>query len=178
MISSSHPAFAKLGPKLMRMQRELDKLDEFLRLADALGPEMMSDWGRTTPVASAIANVYNGVENVLADIAKTVDGSVPTGETSHQDLLDQMQAVVRGKRAAVIDEDLHAQLTELKGFRHRVRHNYGFDFDPVRTAENLARLREAFPAFVEALRGLERSMTEDFDSTKDNENGTVPGVRC
>jgi hypothetical protein len=143
------------------MRRELDNLDEFLKLNASLAPEMVSAWGRTTAIASAIANVYNGIENVLADIAKAVDGSVPSGETSHQDLLDQMWAEVAGTRAAVLDERLHAQLTELKGFRHRVRHNYGFDLDPARTDENLERLRQVFPAFVEALRTLERAMTAE-----------------
>lgn len=163
MISSSHPAFARLGPKLLRMQRELDNLDEFLKLNASLAPELVSVWGRTTAIASAIANVYNGIENVLTDIAKVVDGSVPAGEASHQDLLDQMQAEVAGTRAAVLDDRLHAELTELKGFRHRVRHNYGFDLDPARTNESLERLRRVFPAFVEALRSLESAMTADGD---------------
>ena len=38
MISSSHPAFAKLGPKLERAQRELDNLDGFLAQYDAFPP--------------------------------------------------------------------------------------------------------------------------------------------
>ena len=62
MISSSHPAFAKLGPKLERVQREIDSLDDFLRRYDSLAPEMVSEWGRTTAVASAVANAYNGIE--------------------------------------------------------------------------------------------------------------------
>ena len=77
MISSSHPACAKLGRKLERVQREIDSLDDFLRRYDSLAPEMVSEWGRTT----AIANAYNGIEDVLTNIARDIDGAVPQGES-------------------------------------------------------------------------------------------------
>ena len=111
-----------------------------------------------TATAAAIHNVYNGIEDVLLSLAKDVDGSVPTGETSHQDLLDQMRAELLGLRPALLDDALYALLTELKGFRHRVRHRYGFDLDPARTDESLVRLRTAFPAIVEAVRRLENAL--------------------
>jgi uncharacterized protein YutE (UPF0331/DUF86 family) len=90
MISSSHPAFAKLGPKLERAHRELANLDDFLRL--------------------------------------------------------------------------YAALTELKGFRHCVRHRYGFDLNAAKTDESLARMRRSFPHFVEAVRRLEQVMTAEADA--------------
>ena len=42
MIASSHPAFAKLGPKLERAARELRNLDAFLGQYDALPPEAVN----------------------------------------------------------------------------------------------------------------------------------------
>jgi predicted nucleotidyltransferase len=152
-------AFAKLGPKLERAQRELDRLDEFLRLYDAVSPEPGSEWGRTTAIASAVHNAYNGVEDVLFNLANDVDDCVPKGDTSHQDLLDQMHVGIAGKRPAVLDDALYTVLTELKRFRHLVRHRYGFDFDPARIDTNLARMREALPSFVTAVRALERHVT-------------------
>jgi hypothetical protein len=139
------------------VRREIDSLDDFLKRYDSLAPEMVSDWGRTT----AVANAYNGIEDVLTNIAPDIDGAVPQGEFRHQDLLDQMRTELRDTRAALLDERLHGLLTELKGFRHRVRHNDGFDLDAEKSNENLGRLREAFPAFVEALRNLERSMVQE-----------------
>ncbi|GJD56811.1 hypothetical protein [Methylobacterium dankookense] len=163
MISSSHPAFAKLGPKLERAQRELDNLDRFLAQYDVFPPETINVWGRMTATAAAIHNVYNGIEDVLLSLAKDIDGSVPTGETSHQDLLDQMRAALVGLRPALLDDALYAALTELKGFRHRVRHRYGFDLDPTKTDESLARMRTTFPAIVEAVRHLERTVNAPDD---------------
>jgi hypothetical protein len=45
-----------------------------------------------------IHNIYNGIEDVMLSLANDVDGYVPTGETAHQDPLDQMSAGIEGKR--------------------------------------------------------------------------------
>ena len=158
MISSTLPAFAKLGPKLGRAARELETLNAFLdetnRSETAAG-----EWGRKSAIAFGLQNIYNGIEDVLLGLANDIDDWVPTGDSSHQDLLDQMLEPIKGKRPSVLDQRLYDLLGELKNFRHMARHRYGFDLDPVRLTENLARAREAFPLFVEAVRALERVMT-------------------
>jgi hypothetical protein len=53
-----------------------------------------------------------------------------------------------------------------------VRHRYGFDLDPSKVDENLARARKAFAAFVEAVAGLERAITEE--EKKDDEEPPGP----
>ncbi|WP_245930585.1 hypothetical protein [Methylobacterium radiodurans] len=116
MIASSHPAFAKLGPKLERAAREFRNLDTFPAQYDALPPEAVNAWGRMTATAGAVHNVYNGIEDTLLSLANDIDGTVPTGETSHQDLLDQMRAAVVGLRPPLLDDALYLSLTELKGF--------------------------------------------------------------
>jgi hypothetical protein len=93
----------------------------------------------------------------MLNLANDIDGYVPTGESAHQDLLDQMSAAIEGKRPAVLSPELYEILVELKGFRHVVRHRYGFDLDPRKIDENVARVRAAFPAFVSAVRDLERA---------------------
>ncbi|WP_341850399.1 hypothetical protein [Bradyrhizobium brasilense] len=60
-----------------------------------------------------------------------------------------MSAAIDGKRPALPG----------KGFRHVARHRYGFDLDPRKVDEDLARVRAAFPAFVKAVTCLERMMT-------------------
>ncbi len=86
---------------------------------------------------------------------------MPTGESAHQDLLDQMPAAIEGKRPALLRPEVYGLLVELKGFRHVVRHRYGFDLDPSKVDENLARMRAAFPAFVSAVGDLERALTAE-----------------
>lgn len=158
MISSRHPAFAKLATKLDRAAHELGKIDEYLdSIKDAAQPA--NGWARGSALALGVHNIYNGIEDVMLSLANDVDGYVPAGEAAHQDLLDQMSASIEGKRPALIDAALYSQLVELKGFRHVVRHRYGFDLDAAKVDENLVRIRAVFPAFVRAVADLERSMT-------------------
>jgi hypothetical protein len=110
----------------------------------------------------------------MLNLANDVDGYVPTGETAHQDRLDQMSAAIDGKRPALLDSELYGLLVELKGFRHVVRHRYGFDLDLSKVDENLARVRIAFPAFVEAVSGLERVMTAEKDEEEPSGSSRAP----
>jgi hypothetical protein len=95
----------------------------------------------------------------VLNLANDIDGYVPAGESAHQDLLDQMSTAIEGRRPAILSSELYDLLVGLKGFRHVVGHRYGFDLDLSKIDENLARVRTAFPAFVEAVTGLERAMT-------------------
>jgi hypothetical protein len=69
-------------------------------------------------LALGVHNVYNGIEDVMLNLANDIDGYVPTGESAHQDLLDQMSAAIERKRPALLSSDLYGLLVELKGFRH------------------------------------------------------------
>jgi uncharacterized protein YutE (UPF0331/DUF86 family) len=158
VFTSTHPTFAKLGPKIARARAELDALDAFLATLTRVGSEPSAAWGRATAIAAAVHNVYNGIEDILSSLARDVDGHVPAGEASHRDLLDQMAAPIEGVRGPVLDDRAFALLSALKDFRHVVRHRYGMEIDLARAEENLARLRQAFPALIDAIRALEREM--------------------
>jgi hypothetical protein len=160
VISSRYPAFAKLATKLERAGQELGKIDGYLdSIKDS--DHSVNEWARGSALALGIHNIYNGIEDVMLSLANDIDRYVPAGESAHQDLLDQMSAKIDGKRPALLDSELHKLLVELKGFRHVVRHRYGFDLDLSKVDENLARARAAFPAFVKAVADLERAMTAE-----------------
>jgi len=168
MTSFSLPVFARLSPKIARAERELAQMGQYyeshsVEVADG-------DWGAMSAVSSGIHNVYNGIEDVLLSIARDVDDAVPTGASAHQDVLDQMAADVAGTRPALLDRGLYEALTELKGFRHLVRHRYGFDLKPDKVIENLQLLQNIFPAFIAAVTELERTMREG-----DDHDGAVSG---
>jgi uncharacterized protein YutE (UPF0331/DUF86 family) len=74
-----------------------------------------------------------------------------------------MAAEVAGTRPALLDTGLYEALVELKGFRHLVRHRYGFDLKPEKVIENLDLLQKVFPAFIEAVVELEKIMREGDD---------------
>ncbi|MET0747764.1 MAG: hypothetical protein ABWY49_06210 [Rhizobium sp.] len=161
MTSFSLPLFSRLSPKIARASREMAQMQGYYEshaLAVAEG-----DWGALSAVSSGIHNVYNGIEDILLGLARDIDDSVPTGASAHQDVLDQMAAEVVGMRPALLDASLHEALVELKGFRHLVRHKYGFDLRPDKVIENFKLLQSAFPAFIEAVRELERAMKDADD---------------
>ena len=90
----------------------------------------------------------------------------------HQDLLDQMVSGIAETRPPVLDAELYESLSELKGFRHLVRHRYGFDLKPDKVRDNLERVVVALPAFIEAVCSLEQVLLEE---TPENAGGDGTG---
>jgi uncharacterized protein YutE (UPF0331/DUF86 family) len=166
MTTFRHPAFARLSQKIDRATKELSEVEIYLATH---APEVSAgEWGALSAISLGIHNVYNGIEDILLSLAKDVDGMAPSGPTMHQDVLDQMVAEIAGVRDAVLDPALYETLTELKGFRHLVRHRYGFDLKSEKVRENLDRTREALPSVVAAVVLLERTLTADLPNGDDS----------
>lgn len=144
--------FSRLSPRLERCERELGQLADFF---DRHRQDVDDgDWGAVSAASLGVHNVYNGIEDILMSLARDLDGSAPSGPTIHQDVLDQMASEISGRRPALLPPDLHIDLTDLKGFRHLVRHKYGFDLRPEKVVDNVQRLQRAYPAFVQRLTAL------------------------
>lgn len=86
-------------------------------------------------VALNLHGFYNGVEQIFEDIARTVDGGLPSGAEWHISLLRQMTVELEGLRPAVIDAKTRSSLDEYRGFRHIVRNVYAFNLRPARLDE-------------------------------------------
>ena len=72
-----------------------------------------------------------------------------------------MRSPVSGIRPALLDETLYEELIELKGFRHMVRHRYGFDLDADKVRANVDRATRCLPDFVAAVYALENALLDD-----------------
>ncbi|WP_347814874.1 hypothetical protein [Aureimonas sp. SK2] len=168
MVEFRSAVFAKLSMKVERADGELRNLTK--HAFDRRLAIMSDDWEATTAASLGVHNIYNGIEDILKAVAKDVDGSVPTGGSEHQDILDQMAAPIPGLRPALLSADLYRNLTELKGFRHLVRHRYGIEMSGAKVLENVERMQRAFPSFVEALVDLERELTSDIGDADDLAN--------
>lgn len=81
-----------------------------------------------TILGSVLHSFYNGLENIFEIIAKNVDGEVPTGNKSHQELLHQM-ASENNYRKEILNEELYLNLREYATFRHFYRHAYSFQLN-------------------------------------------------
>ncbi len=86
-------------------------------------------------VALNLHGFYTGVEQIFEDIARTIDGGLPSGAEWHISLLRQMTVEMEGLRPAVIETKTRKSLDEYRGFRHIVRNIYAFNLRPARLDE-------------------------------------------
>jgi uncharacterized protein YutE (UPF0331/DUF86 family) len=93
-----------------------------------------------------------------------MDRHIPVGGTSHRDLLEQMTKPFPQTRPAVIQSQTAQLLDEYRGFRHVVRHTYGFKYEWSRMKlllDNADKVIAAFVADIETFITLLRMMASD-----------------
>ncbi len=95
-----------------------------------------------------MSGLYTGMEAILKGLLALVDGYVPTGERSRQDILDQCSVPIDNRRPAIISAGTDGALVALKGFRHFERHNYRFRFEPNLVEANESRAEKVVPDFI------------------------------
>ena len=83
-------------------------------------------------VALNLHGFYSGVEQICEDIARMIDGGLPSGAQWHISLLRQMTVEMGKLRPAVIRMETRQSLDEYRGFRHVVRNVYAFNLRPTR----------------------------------------------
>jgi hypothetical protein len=131
-----------------RIGESLAELERLVERATQLGDKALrtGDDGYWDGVALNLHGFYTGVEQILADIARTIDENLPTGPDWHRDLLLQMSAEIPDARPPVIARDTRYCLDEYRGFRHVVRNVYAFHLRPSRVQELVADLPACFAA--------------------------------
>ncbi len=112
-------------------------------------------------VALNLHSFYSGLERLFELIARHVDRDLPTGETWHRDLLEQMTHDLADVRPAVISHANGLALDEFRRFRHLVRNVYTMNLVPARMTGLVLTLPElwsglhaellAFAGFLELL---------------------------
>jgi hypothetical protein len=125
---------SRLSQIATRIRSDLDELENVLQ-------RIREGWDRANRsgdmyyldgVALNLHGLYSGLERLFELIAINIDGSKPTGENWHQELLNWMAMEIKAVRPAVISESSHNRLSEYRGFRHVVRNVYTVNFDPAK----------------------------------------------
>lgn len=144
-------AYAALANRVHTTLQDLERVvnrAEFL-LAQA---QTKQDDGYLDGVALNLHGFYAGVETIFEDIARTVDGALPTGSDWHRMLLIQMAGETEAIRPSVIESTTRQCLEEYRAFRHIVRNVYTFNLRP-------SRLRE----LTEGLHGCYSAVQHDLE---------------
>lgn len=131
----------KIDGILERIQRGLDNIDVL--------PVQAREFIENT-IATDLADVYKGVENIFLRIAREVDMHVPRGSRWHKNLLAQM-AEKRPERCPVISGDTRRELEELLEFRHKVNNIYGKELKYEKTLPHAKSIDELFASVSEDL---------------------------
>ena len=133
--------------------KEAKRIHDELEQIDAIASHVKRDWNefvRTADdayikaVAYDLQGFYTGLEKIFQSIADTIDDHLPTGESWHKDLLDQMSMESHGVRPALLSEGTRKLLDEFMRFRHRVRNIYSFNLIPERVRNLVENLPEAY----------------------------------
>jgi hypothetical protein len=116
-----------------RIRGEVLDLERVVQRAPRAWSQAQREPGEQAYLDSVALNLhgfYSGGECLFELIARHVDRALPTGETWHRDLLQQMTRDLADVRPAVISQDNALALDEFRRFRHLVRSVYTMNLLP------------------------------------------------
>ena len=131
----------RINDELEKINETLERITRGLESIDVL-PVQAREFIENT-IATDLADVYQGIENIFLRIAREVDMHVPTGSRWHKNLLAQM-VEQRPERPPVISENTSIQLEKLLEFRHKVTNIYGRELVYEKTIEHAKSINELF----------------------------------
>ena len=151
---SPDTVFEEVDPKLERIFIEIsegiDALDGIDSIENFMEPDNLS-WSKGRILAFAFHNIYNGIEQILEDIAKLGDDFDPSRASSDSGLISLMATKTR-HGPAILSPELHAILDDLRKFRQVVRHCYGRPMHSRKLLEKFELFQDIFwPQFLESL---------------------------
>ena len=131
----------RINDELVKIEDALERIHRGLGYIDVL-PIEATEFIENT-IATDLADIYRGIENIFLRIARAVDMHVPTGSRWHKNLLAQM-AEQRPERSPVISEHTCFQLEDLLDFRHKVTNIYGRELKYEKTIPHAKSIDDLF----------------------------------
>ena len=131
----------RINDELEKINETLERVTRGLEKLEVVSIDVREFIENT--IATDIADVYRGIENIFLRIAREVDMHVPTGSRWHKNLLAQM-VEQRPERPPVISENTSLQLEKLLEFRHKVTNIYGRELVYEKTVEHAKSIDELF----------------------------------
>jgi hypothetical protein len=91
-----------------------------------------AETGTLAHAAVALHHGYGAIESALERVARSLEGSLPSGRDWHVALLDSMALDIEGVRPRVISDESLRRLRRLLSFRHFFRHAYAAELEAPR----------------------------------------------
>jgi hypothetical protein len=126
------------------LEIELNRLGQLEQGIAQVQAEIARDPERASIFYESLAlklhNFYTGCERIFQLIITELNGAIPSGYDWHKRLLNRM-AIERQEIPTLLSQETVQRLQEFLGFRHVVRHIYGFELDTQRVKQ----LVETYP---------------------------------
>ncbi|MDR2439190.1 MAG: hypothetical protein LBE12_07465 [Planctomycetaceae bacterium] len=89
------------------------------------------DFIEASAVSLTLHSFYNGIENILLLIGKSIDENIPHGQEWHTTLFNNA-FMANSNRTNIFREEIKMELREYLTFRHFIRHAYNYTIDNVK----------------------------------------------
>ncbi len=147
----------RINDELEKINETLERVTRGLEKLEVVSIDVREFIENT--IATDIADVYRGIENIFLRIDREVDMHVPTGSRWHKNLLAQM-VEQRPERPPVISENTSLQLEKLLEFRHKVTNIYGRELVYEKTVEHAKSIDELFATVSQELNAFTDSLAK------------------
>ena len=151
----------RIADERTKIERTLTRIDRAIaahEAADTRDREFIK-----IAMATYLAEVYEGIENMFERIAREVDMDLPRGAEWHKKLLSQMTER-RAARPPVLSRETAVLLGELLEFRHKVRNIYAEELIYERIKEHAETIHELFARVCAELDAFADSLEKEEPS--------------
>ena len=124
----------------LRIEAEYEEIEETLAALPHKDLSQLSAL-ELAGVAALLHNFYNGIENILKQLFKAKNISLPSGSAWHKELL----LCTVEKR--LLSESLMIEIRSFMAFRHFFIHAYAMKLSPNRIAPLMQVIKEVFQKF-------------------------------
>jgi len=137
--------FIVQSAELAEVKASAASIPRKITLLDQVESQELKDCIRDS-IAFKIHGIYTALESIFQNVAKELDGYIPSGETWHFQLLSQMGRKINDRDQVISQETGHL-LNELRSFRHFIRNDYGAELNISRVIELAAIAENALNKF-------------------------------
>ncbi|RME27963.1 MAG: hypothetical protein D6806_03720 [Deltaproteobacteria bacterium] len=120
-------------------------------------------------LAVKLHNYYSALEKMLVRIMRTLDGTVPSGDSWHRELIEQACRPAPGIRPAIIDHGLAAELDRLRSFRHFFRNAYVVELDWAELECHRQRVSSLHPRLISSIEQLLEHLEASCDFVENHQ---------